>query len=78
LPSITRDEVFSIAKQMGYGTKTERVRPSDLGGLEIWAWSSLQGIRVVSDWIDLGSPVSKPLHAEAFIRRLKLLSTSIY
>lgn len=78
LPSVTRDEVFSIAKQMGYATKTEKVRPSDLVGLEIWALSSLQGIRVVSDWLDLGSPVGKPRHFEAFNRRLKLLTTSIY
>jgi branched-subunit amino acid aminotransferase/4-amino-4-deoxychorismate lyase len=78
LPSVTRDEIFSIAHQMGFATKTEKVRPSDLVGLEIWALSSLQGIRVVSDWIDLGSPIAKPIHFEAFNRRLKMLSTSIY
>jgi branched-subunit amino acid aminotransferase/4-amino-4-deoxychorismate lyase len=77
LPSVTRAEVFNIASQMGFTTRTEKVRPEDLVGLEIWALSSLQGIRVVGDWIGLGSPVGKPKHAESFTRRLKLLSTSI-
>jgi branched-subunit amino acid aminotransferase/4-amino-4-deoxychorismate lyase len=77
LPSVTREEVFSIARQMGFETKTEKVRPSDLIGLEIWALSSLQGIRAVKDWVDLGAPVGKPVHAESFTRRLKLLSTAI-
>jgi branched-subunit amino acid aminotransferase/4-amino-4-deoxychorismate lyase len=78
LPSVTREEVFSIAKQMGYATKTEKVKPSDLVGLEIWALSSLQGIRVVCEWIDLGAPVGRSAHFEAFNRRLRMLSTSIY
>jgi branched-subunit amino acid aminotransferase/4-amino-4-deoxychorismate lyase len=77
LPSITREEVFSIAAQMGYSTRTERVKPSDLIDLEIWALSSLQGIRVVSDWIGLGGPIGKPAHFDAFSKRLRMLSTSI-
>jgi branched-subunit amino acid aminotransferase/4-amino-4-deoxychorismate lyase len=77
LPSITREEVFAIATQMGFATRTESARPADLVGLEIWALSSLQGIRPVSSWINLGGPVGKPLHVDAFARRLKLLSTSL-
>lgn len=77
LPSVTRAEIFSIAAQMGHQTRTERVKPADLVGLEIWALSSLQGIRVVSDWIDLGGPVGKPEHFDAFSKRLRMLSTSI-
>ena len=77
LPSVTRGEVFSIATQMGFQTRTEKVRPADLVGLEIWALSSLQGIRVVSDWVDLGAPIGVATHYEAFARRLKLLSSQI-
>jgi branched-subunit amino acid aminotransferase/4-amino-4-deoxychorismate lyase len=77
LPSVTRQEVFGIAQQMGFETATERAKPADLVGLEIWALSSLQGIRVVSAWIGLGGPVGKAVHAEAFSKRLRLLSTSI-
>ena len=78
LPSITREEVFSIAAQMGYATRTERVKPADLIDLEIWALSSLQGIRVVSDWIGLGGPVGKGIHAESFAKRLRMLSSAIF
>ena len=77
LPSITRQEIFAIAQQIGFETSTERVKPADLVGLEIWALSSLQGIRVVSEWIDLGGPVGRAKHAEAFGKRLRLLSAPI-
>ena len=78
LPSITRDEVFAIARQTGFETGTERVTPSDLIGLEIWALSSLQGIRPVSNWLDLGGSVAKPTRVAAFSKRLRLVSSSIY
>jgi branched-subunit amino acid aminotransferase/4-amino-4-deoxychorismate lyase len=77
IPSVTREEVFAIAAQMGFETSTERVKPSDLIGLEIWALSSLQGIRAVSDWVGLGGRVGQAKHAEAFTKRLRMLSTSI-
>jgi len=77
LPSITRDEVFAIASQMGYATRTESIKPADLVGLEIWALSSLHGIRVVKDWVGLGGPVAKGIHAEAFGKRLRILSSAI-
>ena len=77
LPSVTRNEIFGIANQMGFATRAERVKPADLIGLEIWALSSLQGIRVVSEWVDLGGPVGKPSHFDAFSKRLRMLSTSI-
>lgn len=77
LPSVTRNEIFGIANQMGYATRAERVKPADLVGLEIWALSSLQGIRVVSEWVGLGGPVGKPSHFEAFSKRLRLLSSAI-
>jgi branched-subunit amino acid aminotransferase/4-amino-4-deoxychorismate lyase len=77
LPSITREEIFAIANQMGFATRVERVKPADLVGLEIWALSSLQGIRVVTNWVDLGGPVAKGIHAEAFGKRLRMLSSVI-
>lgn len=77
LPSVTRQEVFAIATQMGFSTRTEKVKPADLVGLEIWALSSLQGIRVVADWIDLGGPIGKGFHSESFVKRLRMLSSAI-
>ena len=77
IPSITRREVFAIAESMGLQTRSERVKPADLVDLEIWALSSLHGIRVVDQWVDLGGPVGPARHLEAFNKRLRMLSTSI-
>lgn len=76
IPSITRMEVFAIADQMGLGTRTEKVKPADLVGLEIWGLSSLHGIRPVDEWVGLGGPVGHPRHFEAFSKRLRMLSTT--
>lgn len=77
IPSITRQEVFAIAESMGLQTRTEKVKPADLVDLEIWALSSLHGIRAVDQWIDLGGPVGAPRHLDAFNKRMRMLSTSI-
>jgi branched-subunit amino acid aminotransferase/4-amino-4-deoxychorismate lyase len=77
IPSITRMEVFAIAEQMGISTRTEKAKPADLVDLEVWGLSSLHGIRPVVDWIDLGGPLGQPRHLESFVKRLRMLSTSI-
>lgn len=77
LDSVTRQEVFSIAESLGFQTRTEKARPADLVGLEVWALSSLQGIRAVANWINLGSPVGSAVHLEKFQRRLRLLARVI-
>jgi len=77
LHSITRDEVFEIAKSLGYQTRLEHVKPADLVGTEVWALSSLQGIRPVSQWVNLGSPLATPVHLEKFQRRLRLFASSV-
>lgn len=77
LDSITRQEVFEIAEQMGFTTRLEKVKPADLVELEIWGLSSLQGIRAVENWIDLGGPVGAPKHLDSFSKRLRMLSQLI-
>jgi branched-subunit amino acid aminotransferase/4-amino-4-deoxychorismate lyase len=77
IPSITRQEVFSIAESMGLPTRTEKVKPADLVGLEIWALSSLHGIRLVNEWVNLGGPVGSARHFESFNKRMRMLSTNI-
>jgi hypothetical protein len=62
---------------MGIRTRTENARPADLVELEIWALSSLQGIRLVRDWIDLGGPVGPAKHLESFQKRLRFQQTAI-
>ena len=77
LPSITRSEIFSIADQMGLSTRTEKVKPADLVGLEVWVLNSLQGIRVVDHWVGLGAPLGAARRLEAFNKRIRLLATAI-
>jgi branched-subunit amino acid aminotransferase/4-amino-4-deoxychorismate lyase len=77
LPSITRDEVFSIASQMGFEVKLENVKPLDLAKLPIWALSSLNGIMPVSSWIGVAQQLPESVNLEAFSKRLKLLGTQL-
>ena len=77
LNSITRQEIFEIAEQMGVMTRFEKAKPADLVQLEVWGLSSLQSIRPVTNWIDLGGPLAAPKHADAFAKRLRLLSKLI-
>lgn len=77
LPSITREAVFEIARQTGVRIRSERVKPRQLNGLEIWALSALHGIRVVTDWADLPDGPANPERAEAFRKRLRMLATSL-
>jgi branched-subunit amino acid aminotransferase/4-amino-4-deoxychorismate lyase len=82
IDSVTRREVFDIAKALGLDTRLVKARPADLAGLEVWGLSSLHGIRPVADWVNLGAPVGGPLanpganssHLETFQRRLKMLA----
>lgn len=77
LPSVTREEIFSIAEQMGLGTRLEKAKPADLVDLEVWSLGSLHGIRPAINWVDLGGPLGAIRHVDSFNKRLRMLSTSI-
>jgi len=77
LPSITRDEVFSIAAQMGFEVRPESVKPLDLARLPIWALSSLNGIMPVRSWVGVAGELPESVNLESFQRRLKLLGTQL-
>jgi len=77
LDSVTRREVFAIAEQMGLQTRIEKAKPADLVETEVWMLSSLQAIRPVDSWIDLGGPLAPATHVEAFSKRLRMLSSPI-
>lgn len=72
LPSITRELVFSLARQAGFETAQEKARPEDLAGCEIWSLSALQGIRGVTIWS--GVEVGEPTLLSPFVKRLNLLA----
>ena len=78
LDSITRQEVFGIATQMGIETKLEQIKPEDLAGLEIWLLSSLQGIKPVVHWVgQKEQPLPVGRNFEAFTKRLRLLESNL-
>ncbi|CAB4625851.1 unannotated protein [freshwater metagenome] len=77
LASITRDEVFSIANQMGFEVRVENVKPSDLASLPVWALSSLNGIMPVRSWIGVADDLPESSNLDAFLKRLKLLGTQL-
>ena len=78
LESVTRTEIFTVAKSLNIQTRLENVKPEDLIGLEVWVLSSLQGIRVVENWVDLSSDFKPGEHIDLFNKRLKLLETQIH
>ena len=77
LPSITRDEVPSIASQMRFEVRLENVRPGDLAKFPIWALSSLNGIMPVRSWVGISDQLPESLHLDGFLKRLKLLGTQL-
>jgi hypothetical protein len=77
LPSITRQELFQIATQMGIETRVENVKPEELVKLPIWALSSLNGIVPVTSWVGLADELPTSSQLEPFTKRLKLLSTQV-
>lgn len=79
LPSITRGEVFGLARDRGFETRLELVTPQSLAGLEVWLLSSLQGVRPASGMLVGESFIefAKPSRAESFQKRLRLLEMVI-
>lgn len=75
LESITRQELFELADQAGFETVSERCKPSDLDGLEVWSASSLQGVRGVKKWPGLNVGPTEKLGS--FRKRLQLLSSPL-
>lgn len=77
LDSVTRSEVFEIAKQISLETKLVKAKPADLAGCEVWALSSLHGIRPVIEIVESDIILAKPTHFESFSKRLKLLAAPL-
>ena len=79
LPSITRNEVFGLARDCGNQISLELAKPQDLAGLEVWVLSSLSGVRPATSII-FGDEViefAAPNRAESFQKRLKLLAAAL-
>ncbi|MEY4311053.1 MAG: hypothetical protein RLZ71_979, partial [Actinomycetota bacterium] len=61
----------------GYQVRLKNAKPAELVGREVWLLGAIQGIRPVTNWIDLGGPLGKPEHFESFNRRLRLISAPL-
>lgn len=77
LESVTRKEIFQIAETLGIATRFEHYTPKDLVGLELWLLSSLQGIRVVKNWLGVSDNFAEGNHVALFEKRLKLLESHL-
>jgi len=79
LPSITRKEVFGLARDRGFETRLELATPQSLAGLEVWLLSSLQGVRPATGILVGDSLIefAAPTRAESFQKRLRLLEMVI-
>jgi len=72
--SVTARAVLTVAAALGIEVLREPVTPADLDGLEIWALSSLHGIRIVTRWIDGPQPAEQPGRLRSWRARLGKLS----
>ena len=77
LPSITRQDLFQLASQMGIETRVENIKPEDLVKFPIWALSSLNEIVPVTSWVGLAQELPTSAQLEPFTKRLKLLCTQV-
>jgi branched-subunit amino acid aminotransferase/4-amino-4-deoxychorismate lyase len=71
LESVTRQEIFEIAENLGIRTKQLNAKPEDLINKEVWLLSSLQGIRTVTNWIGVSNQFQESQHRELFNRELE-------
>jgi branched-subunit amino acid aminotransferase/4-amino-4-deoxychorismate lyase len=71
--SVTARSVVTLATALGVDVHYESVTPSELDGLEIWTLSALQGIRIVTEWVDGPAPAELPGRLTAWRARLDRL-----
>jgi len=71
--SVTARSVIALATARGVETYTESIVPAELDGCEIWAVSSLHGIRIVTAWLSGPSPAELPGRLSTWRSRLDRL-----
>ena len=71
LESVTRQEIFEIAQNLGIQTKQLNAKPEDLINKEVWLLSSLQGIRTVTNWIGVSDQFQEGQNRELFNKELE-------
>jgi len=71
--SVTARSVIALATALGIDVLYESVTPADLDGLEVWALSALQGIRIVTAWVDGPAVAEQPGRLATWRARLDRL-----
>ena len=73
IDSVTLRSVLALATALGVDILTERRRPEELDGLEIWALNARHGIRIVTEWVDGPATAAQPGRLDAWRARLDAL-----
>lgn len=73
LPGVTVRTLATLAAVLGVDVLHERTTPAELDGFEIWTTSALQGIRIVTDWVDGPTPAEQPGRLALWRSRLEAL-----
>jgi branched-subunit amino acid aminotransferase/4-amino-4-deoxychorismate lyase len=75
--SITAKSVLTLATALDIDVYHEAITPEELDGREVWALNALQGIRIVTDWVDGPELAEIPGRLETWRRRLDALRRPI-
>lgn len=78
IDSVTARTVLTIAAALGVETYEEAVTPAELDGTEVWALSALQGIRIVTEWVDGPAMAELPGRLQQWRDRLDALRRPIH
>jgi branched-subunit amino acid aminotransferase/4-amino-4-deoxychorismate lyase len=73
LPGVTEKSLVTLATALGVEVLPDEVLPDELGGREVWALNSLQGIRIATHWIDGPTLAEKPGRLRLWRARLDRL-----
>lgn len=73
IDSVTARSLETLASALGVEIAHEHATASELDGHEVWTLSALQGIRIVTEWIDGPALAEQPGRLRLWRRRLESL-----
>jgi branched-subunit amino acid aminotransferase/4-amino-4-deoxychorismate lyase len=73
IDSVTARSLETLAAALGVEILHEHATAAELDGCEVWALSALQGIRIVTGWIDGPATAEQPGRLRLWRRRLESL-----
>jgi branched-subunit amino acid aminotransferase/4-amino-4-deoxychorismate lyase len=73
LPGVTERSLVTLATALGVEVLPDEVLPAELDGLELWALSSLHGIRIATAWVSGPGLAERPGRLRLWRQRLDAL-----